>query len=129
VALALGEFGERIGIAFQLLDDVLDVTGDREATGKAPWSDLREGKATWPVIVAFEAGLVSQATVIAARDGDSRAASSLAAAIDACGAVEATKARAASETALAMDALSRAPASPAREALAALARALIGRDR
>jgi octaprenyl-diphosphate synthase len=129
VALALGEFGERIGIAFQLLDDVLDVAGDHEATGKNAWADLREGKATWPVIMAVETGAISRDVVASARDGDELAAARLARSIEACGAVEATRRRAADETALAMEALGRVPSSPARDALEMLAGALVGRDR
>jgi len=46
----LGRFGERIGIAFQLLDDVLDVTGPPERTGKPRGADLLDGTVTLPLI-------------------------------------------------------------------------------
>ncbi len=49
---ALGVFGERIGIAFQLLDDVLDVTGPPERTGKPRGADLLDGTVTLPLIAA-----------------------------------------------------------------------------
>jgi len=49
---ALGRFGERIGIAFQLLDDVLDVTGPPERTGKPRGADLLDGTVTLPLIEA-----------------------------------------------------------------------------
>ena len=48
----LAEFGERIGIAFQLLDDVLDVSGPPERTGKPRGTDLLDGTVTLPLIVA-----------------------------------------------------------------------------
>jgi geranylgeranyl pyrophosphate synthase len=48
----LGEFGERIGLAFQLLDDVLDVTGPPERTGKPRGADLLDGTITLPFILA-----------------------------------------------------------------------------
>jgi geranylgeranyl pyrophosphate synthase len=48
----LGRFGERIGIAFQLLDDVLDVTGPPERTGKPRGADLLDGTVTLPLIEA-----------------------------------------------------------------------------
>jgi len=48
----LGEFGERIGVAFQILDDVLDVTGPPERTGKPRGTDLLDGTVTLPLIVA-----------------------------------------------------------------------------
>jgi geranylgeranyl pyrophosphate synthase len=49
---ALGAFGAEIGLAFQLLDDVLDVSGPPERTGKARGTDLLDGTATLPLIVA-----------------------------------------------------------------------------
>src|SRR4029077_10145021 len=45
-------FGREIGLAFQLLDDVLDVTGPPERTGKARGTDLRDGTVTLPLILA-----------------------------------------------------------------------------
>jgi octaprenyl-diphosphate synthase len=51
---ALEAYGQKLGIAFQLVDDVLDVAGDPGATGKAMLVDLREGKMTYPLILAIE---------------------------------------------------------------------------
>ncbi len=50
----LGGFGRRIGLAFQLLDDVLDVSGPAERTGKHRGTDLLDGTVTLPLIVARE---------------------------------------------------------------------------
>lgn len=50
----LAEFGEHLGVAFQLVDDLLDLFGDPDVTGKAPGTDLREGVFTMPVLVACE---------------------------------------------------------------------------
>jgi len=50
----LAEFGERIGLAFQLLDDVLDVSGPPERTGKPRGADLLDGTITLPLILARE---------------------------------------------------------------------------
>jgi geranylgeranyl pyrophosphate synthase len=50
----LGSFGERIGIAFQILDDVLDITGPPERTGKPQGTDLLDGTVTLPLILARE---------------------------------------------------------------------------
>src|SRR4051812_39930852 len=47
---ALREYGFNLGIAFQLVDDLLDYTGDAQAVGKPLGSDLREGKVTLPLI-------------------------------------------------------------------------------
>jgi geranylgeranyl pyrophosphate synthase len=49
---ALGEFAGRIGLAFQLLDDVLDVSGPAQRTGKARGTDLLDGTVTLPLILA-----------------------------------------------------------------------------
>ena len=48
-------FGERIGVAFQLADDVIDLTSDSETTGKTPGTDLREGVDTMPVLLLRQA--------------------------------------------------------------------------
>jgi geranylgeranyl pyrophosphate synthase len=50
----LGLFGDQIGLAFQLLDDVLDVTGPPERTGKPRGADLLDGTVTLPMILARE---------------------------------------------------------------------------
>lgn len=50
----LAAFGERIGLAFQMLDDVLDISGPAERTGKARGTDLLDGTVTLPLIVAIE---------------------------------------------------------------------------
>ena len=50
---ALGRFGEQIGLAFQMLDDVLDVSGPSERTGKARGTDLLDGTVTLPLILAL----------------------------------------------------------------------------
>lgn len=48
----LTEFGEKIGMVFQLADDLLDIASDSADSGKTPGTDLREGKATLPVLIA-----------------------------------------------------------------------------
>ena len=53
---ALGNYSFYIGLAFQIVDDTLDVTGDPHNTGKAVGTDLIEGKPTLPVIYAMEDG-------------------------------------------------------------------------
>lgn len=52
--LQLAGFGRRIGVAFQLLDDVLDVSGPAERTGKRRGTDLLDGTVTLPLIIARE---------------------------------------------------------------------------
>jgi geranylgeranyl pyrophosphate synthase len=53
-AEALGRFGRKLGLAFQILDDVLDVAGTAERTGKERGTDLLEGTVTLPLILAAE---------------------------------------------------------------------------
>ena len=74
----LEEYGEAVGVAFQLADDVIDLTADPEASGKTPGTDLREGVATLPVLLLrqqAEAATTTQARadseqVLARIDGD-----------------------------------------------------------
>jgi octaprenyl-diphosphate synthase len=54
--LALQEYGVNLGMAFQLVDDLLDFSGDQAALGKPVGGDLREGKVTLPVIRLLQAG-------------------------------------------------------------------------
>ena len=50
----LADYGRNLGMAFQIVDDVLDLTASEEVLGKPVASDLREGKATWAVLHALE---------------------------------------------------------------------------
>jgi octaprenyl-diphosphate synthase len=52
----MGEYGRNLGIAFQIVDDVLDLTATEQVLGKPVASDLREGKATLAVVHAMENG-------------------------------------------------------------------------
>jgi geranylgeranyl pyrophosphate synthase len=49
-ATALAEFGEHFGVAFQIVDDLLDLIGEEDALGKTPLSDIRNGKQTLPTV-------------------------------------------------------------------------------
>ncbi len=92
----LGAFGRRIGLAFQLLDDVLDVSGPVERTGKHRGTDLLDGTVTLPLILARE-----RAPLLA--DLDLRAVTTPEQAESVCDAIAATGAlEAARERALAM---------------------------
>lgn len=69
---ALKTYGRKVGVAFQLVDDALDYTGDAETLGKNVGDDLAEGKPTLPLIHAMRTGTQEQAEVIAnaIRQGD-----------------------------------------------------------
>jgi heptaprenyl diphosphate synthase len=56
VTEALARFGEAVGVAFQLSDDVLDIASETTESGKTPGTDLREGVPTLPVLYALAAG-------------------------------------------------------------------------
>ena len=79
---ALREFGREVGLAFQLLDDVLDVAGPAERTGKARGTDLLDGTVTLPLIIARERDTELGAIDLRALDG--------VAAADACDRIAAT---------------------------------------
>ena len=61
---ALADYGNHLGVAFQITDDVLDYRGDSGALGKQVGDDLAEGKPTLPLILAMRDGTVAQARVI-----------------------------------------------------------------
>ncbi len=66
----LTQWGERIGVAFQLSDDLLDVAADPAALGKVPGTDLREGVPTLPVLMLRRTGRAEDAALVGALDGD-----------------------------------------------------------
>ena len=66
---ALNAYGERIGLAFQITDDILDLEGETERLGKTAGSDLRKKKATYPAILGLERSReMAQTTVSEAID-------------------------------------------------------------
>jgi heptaprenyl diphosphate synthase len=66
----LTQWGERIGVAFQLSDDLLDVASESDESGKVPGTDLREGVPTLPVLLLRREARAADADLIAALDGD-----------------------------------------------------------
>jgi len=75
---ALTHYGEMVGLAFQIADDILDVTGTREEIGKDVGSDIKKGKKTFPGFYGLEesrrrAGEVADKAVHALRDFDRKA--------------------------------------------------------
>ena len=89
---ALGTFGAQIGLAFQLLDDVLDVSGPPERTGKARGTDLLDGTVTLPLIAAAESD--SSLREVDLRELDPASAEQLCERIAATGALERVRDRA-----------------------------------
>ena len=66
---ALGRYGRELGVAFQLVDDLLDLTGDSHAVGKSVLQDIRQGTITYPTIAALREEPELAARVLAAADG------------------------------------------------------------
>lgn len=118
---ALRSFGLAYGRAFQMRDDLLDLVGDQGALGKPVGGDLREGKATYPVLVLLEDGNEEAEDIVrrhASKDGDVERMRAL---VRAHGADERTRSAIVAEARSAIHALARFEPSPARNALTVLA--------
>jgi octaprenyl-diphosphate synthase len=126
-AAALGAFGEHVGVAFQLVDDILDYAGDSRATGKTLLADLAEGKLTLPLIRALAARPSLGTDVDAVRAGDAQAAERIAEAVRASGACDGVRSLAREETTRALESLDRLAPSSARDLLGSIARELAAR--
>ena len=133
VRAAMETYGERIGVAFQLADDIIDITSPSEVTGKTTGTDLREGVLTLPVLMLrrmAEDGDASAARVLDLVDADLTSDDALAAAVEAiCAheAVERSWAVAQEWVDDALRALEPLPASAARSALEAFGRDMVHR--
>jgi len=127
---AVRAYGMRYGRAFQMQDDYLDLLGDAERLGKPVGGDLREGKATYPVLLLLlEHGVDEVRTILrrhASREGDVARVVEL---VEEHGADERTRVRFREEAERAVEALAGFPGSPAREALTDLAEREIARAR
>jgi octaprenyl-diphosphate synthase len=126
---ALACFGQSLGVAFQVIDDLLDVAGDGASVGKTMFADLREGKVTFPLLVALERDAGLEALLREALAGDTLAGSEadIALRVRACGAIEESRALAAKLSAEALGHLSSLPAGPVRDALEGVALAMLHR--
>ena len=67
---ALTSYGEKVGVAFQLSDDILDVASESAESGKTPGTDLREGVPTLPVLIARKSADPADARLLELLDGD-----------------------------------------------------------
>lgn len=131
---ALSRAGEQLGLAFQLVDDALDLAGDPAITGKDTLLDLREGKLTWPLLVACrrDVGLVTSLQDVAAHPemlDDKGHSAMLRQRIVATGCLEATRRRATEAADEARASLRDLPASAARDALDTVVEAAVERCR
>jgi octaprenyl-diphosphate synthase len=126
---ALASYGLHLGVAFQLVDDVLDYSASPEDTGKNVGDDLAEGKPTLPLIHAIHKGTPAQANLIrkAIENGGHDNMQAVCAIIESTGAIPYTAHAAQREADLALAALDPLPASAYKEALHGLAEFSVNR--
>jgi octaprenyl-diphosphate synthase len=120
---ALAEYGAHLGTAFQLIDDVLDYSGDLQETGKNLGDDLAEGKPTLPLIHVMREGSAAERKLVrhAVEHGGKADLEGVVAAIHRVGALDYARGRAREEAAAATARLDRVPASACRDSLLQLA--------
>lgn len=129
-AQALQRCGRNIGVAFQLVDDLLDYEGDPELTGKNVGDDLAEGKPTLPLIHVMRTGTKQQAAIVKAAISakERERLPEIIAAVRECGSLDYTREKAENCRDDAIQSLSSLPDSPAREALIRVANLAIDRQ-
>lgn len=126
---ACATYGQALGTAFQVIDDVLDYEGSADVLGKNLGDDLREGKVTLPIICALRSANAEQQALIrgAIEEGDTSHLDDIINIIRNTGALEAARASAAAEAQRAIDALRGLPVNEYSSALLQLAAGLLER--
>jgi octaprenyl-diphosphate synthase len=129
VEQACADYGQALGTAFQVIDDVLDYDGNTGELGKNIGDDLREGKATLPLIAAMQRGTPEQREVIrhAIETGAVGELERIVAIVKETGALDVTRAAAAAEAQRAVDAANQLPANGYSQGLLQLAAQLLRR--
>ena len=117
----LAAYGENLGLAFQMVDDLLDFVGDPRVTGKTPGTDLKEGVFTLPVLIASE----RDPAVVAQLDPGKRDLAVVLPMLRSTGALEATYDQAQHYVNLATDALSQLPDSEWRTVLTTISQGVM----
>ncbi len=126
---ACATYGQALGTAFQVIDDVLDYDGDVQEMGKNLGDDLREGKATLPLIIAMQRAPAQQACLVrlAIESGNLDQLDQVVQIVRSTGSLQATRQAAASEAQRAIDTLSLLPNNPFTQGLLELAAQLLVR--
>ena len=130
IEAACADYGQALGTAFQVIDDVLDYTGDAAVMGKNLGDDLREGKTTLPLIAAMQRGTAEQCELIknAIETGDITLIEQVVAIVKATGALDIARQAAAQEAKRAMTAAQRLPDTSHSTCLLQLAAQLLERQ-
>lgn len=126
----LAQYGQHLGIAFQLIDDALDYKASKDELGKNLGDDLAEGKPTLPLIYAIQNGNESEAKIIidAIKNGNRDAFNEVFAIVQRTKAIDYTEQRADEEAQKAITALSVLPDSEYKQALTLLAKFSVQRN-
>ncbi len=129
VEQACADYGQALGTAFQVIDDVLDYDGDAAEMGKNLGDDLREGKSTLPLIAAMERAAPPQRELIrtAIEQGSVEGLDAIVALVRETGALDVARRAAAAEAQRAIDCLALLPANAYRDGLLQLASSLLQR--
>lgn len=129
VEQACADYGQALGTAFQVIDDVLDYDGDAGEMGKNLGDDLREGKATLPLIAAMQRGTAAQRDTVreAIQSGSAGDLERIVAIVHDTGALDVTRQAAAAEARRAIEAAGQLPGNPFTSGLLQLAAQLLER--
>ena len=129
VEKACADYGQALGTAFQVIDDVLDYDGDAAEMGKNLGDDLREGKVTLPLIIAMQRGTAEQCALIknAIEVGETDNLPAVIEIVKTTGALDATRQAAAAQAQLAIDAIANLTDNAYTRGLLQLAASLLDR--
>ena len=129
----LGEFAWNLGMAFQLIDDMLDFTSREQTLGKPVGGDLKEGKVTLPLVYALENATAAERhqveMVLGDRTYDSTSFSEIYSMVERRGGIQRTRERAQQFTDRARQVVAEFPDSPYQRALCTLTDLVTDRDR
>ncbi len=127
VETACATYGQALGTAFQIIDDVLDYDGDAAEMGKNLGDDLREGKCTLPLIIAMQRATPEDAQVVrqAIEQGSAEQLPSILSIVKRTGALDATREAAHNEAMRAIAALQALPTNAYTQAMEQLAAQLL----
>lgn len=127
---AAAEYGRSLGTAFQLIDDVLDYSGQADDIGKNVGDDLREGKATLPLIYLMEHGTPEQRELVRSciENGDEQHFDAVLQAVTTSGALDYTKRKAEEASARATASIAGLPDNPFKDALLKLSAFAVNRN-